>query len=183
MIKNGGYSPMTFLTLVGIFIGAVLLFISFSMFFENRASKKETEKPALAPPVAPVESQEAINARVKMSAEIASALSRIEELERENNALRNIQKSTAQEFKNALLKTDESVSSLNGRVSYQSGAVDSIKAQLKTLTEKPELKIPRTFRLNMVHYEGKEVERAKRARLAREKLKLQQEKQQQEEKK
>jgi seryl-tRNA synthetase len=143
---------------IGLAIAVILLWVTLTPIFLKK-EVVEAEKPALKP-VAPVmaESQDAINARVKLAAEVGSAISRIEELERSENKdaeyLEAKVEATFSTLQSEIKKLRDDLASISSRVSYQSGAVDTMKAQLKSLEDKPAPTIPKRFRLDVVNYKG-----------------------------
>lgn len=139
----------------------LLVAAGFSLYNALHPQAEESVKPVAAAPMVVHEPQEAVNARVKMSAEIASAFSRIEELEREAEKLKAQAHDRASDQASQVVKLKEDMASISSRVSYQSGAIDTIKADFKTLLEKPPLKIPTTYRINTVAYDGEKLHLAK----------------------
>lgn len=156
---------MEALSWIGLFTGILLVsvFVRSYLNRDDGAEEITSLKPS-APLIVP-ESQEAVHARVRMSAEIASIISRLEEIE---DHLDRVAKATVDDFKKLSIdveKYKESVEVVMSRVSYQSGAVDQIKTSIKALEERPSA-VPKAIRLNLVHYDGKDLKRAKKLRPA-----------------
>lgn len=151
-MKQPGGKVVQGLAIIGLVLAVVLIGISLSSIFK-KDDADVVEKKIELKPMAPIqisESQEAINARVKLSAELASAISRIEELERSRDVAMD-----------DLSRVKDELTTIGTRVSYQSGGIDQIKASLRSLADKPEPVIPKTFRLNVVNYDGEKLHRAK----------------------
>jgi hypothetical protein len=125
-MNTRGKIIMSALAWIGILVGVCLVIVSLLGLGEgDRPGKKVVDdKPAPA-----VESREAFNARVKMSAEIASLTSHLEEM-------------------------DNEIDKLTERVTYAGGAIDQLSKQLKALELKPAPKFPTRMRLDVVNYKG-----------------------------
>jgi len=128
-MKAKGESMAT-LAWIGLIMGLILIGISISSF--QKKEIEEVKKVDLRPsaPVAMVESQEAINARVKMSAEIASLTSHFEEMDRK---LRELEEHSAR----------------------LAGEVNQMASQIKSIESRPVPTFPSRVRLDVVNYRGR----------------------------